>query len=215
MVKNKVLKAMLVLGLAALSINVNAFAKVDSIPKTMKPGTVIKYDEEKNMNIIDSGIDSNKVVFNDNIEMNLPEIEAGMTVSYDGTGVPTKITDKDNNIVEFDVIDNKKGSFRGYDPDEPGTNWRHTGYITWYTDRVGQRDHVLGNYDCATRIGHEEPACGTTITVRKNGARSNVYLYKWDIGTLPNAVLDIRPYAFTNLFHCNLDDGHFYGKYGW
>ncbi|OBY12505.1 hypothetical protein CP373A1_00085 [Clostridium paraputrificum] len=94
------------------------------------------------------------------------------------------------------------------------TVWKYSGWITWFTDRIGQEDHVLQDWDCATKMTLDNPKCGTPIRLRDESNYNNeALLSKWDVGALPNAVLDIRPNKFKQMGYV-LDLGHFKGRYG-
>ena len=67
------------------------------------------------------------------------------------------------------------------------------GNISFYygDGQVGYDGKVLGLNDCATKIGQDNPPAGTPIYLTNLEDQSKRTLYKWDRGTLPNAVLDI------------------------
>lgn len=76
------------------------------------------------------------------------------------------------------------------------------GNISWYNGvgKVGYHGKVLGNWDCATKIGGDNPPKGTKITAKSNAKPlKQITVYKWDVGTLPLAVLDVSPTAFQAL----------------
>lgn len=216
----KILGVCLLTGTAILFSNSSfAYAK-ESIPQHMKPGSMIEIDDSTNIKVISGGYSNDKAQIN---EMILPEAEPGMKISYDGMGLVNKIIninndktyevkyigDEDIQKVDTDV----EGAPQPYF--EPGTtNWKYSGWITWFTDKIGQQDHELRDWDCATKMDLDNPVCGTSIRLRDETKYTEALLAKWDIGALPNAVLDIRPNMFTNTFGYNLDIGHFKGRYG-
>jgi hypothetical protein len=110
-----------------------------SIPTTAKPGTIITFDEDLKMHVHDyefsaenpsketedSGSPSDaqeseiieKIkeeakslpVFHMKEEIVLPEAQPGMTVYYDGMGVPTKIVDAEGQDIDFIKITQENG----------------------------------------------------------------------------------------------------------
>lgn len=72
-----------------------------------------------------------------------------------------------------------------------------TGYGTNFTYKsngnsdIGQRDHRLVKGDCATNKNYDNAICGTIIGVRNFDNDIREDFEKWDIGSLPNAVIDI------------------------
>lgn len=204
-----------------LYVNADTNSSKD-IPKTMNPGTVIYYDENLNLNVLNSGMNidiSAKIDLN----MQLPDPEPGMRVSYDGTGYPTKIVNEltgkyYNFVVKNDISNNEtlnkdqNNSVGLYsDPNSPTYKYLFRGNFTWYTDEIGQQDHILQDFDCATKMKYDEPPCGTLIHAKY--LTREAYLTKWDVGSLPNAILDVRPYVFENVFKVPLSTGIISGYY--
>lgn len=76
----------------------------NTIPAQMKPGTIIKYDKNNKMVLVQDGVkdkDGKEVVLDKNVTsirtanevtLTLPLPQAGMEVDYDGLGEPIKIT---------------------------------------------------------------------------------------------------------------------------
>ncbi len=68
------------------------------------------------------------------------------------------------------------------------------GRFTNFTDKTGQADHKLNKGDVATRGHVDNPKAGTAITceapVKGTGKRQKFTMYKWDIGCMPDAVLE-------------------------
>ena len=69
------------------------------------------------------------------------------------------------------------------------------GRFTNYTDTYGQKNRKLQKGDVATRGHIDNPKAGTALTckapVKGTGTDRTITMYKWDIGCMPNAVLDI------------------------
>lgn len=69
------------------------------------------------------------------------------------------------------------------------------GRFTTFSDSMGQANHKLKKGDVATRGHVDNPKAGTYITceapVKGTGKRMKVKMQKWDIGCMPDAVLDI------------------------
>lgn len=68
------------------------------------------------------------------------------------------------------------------------------GRATVFADTIGQKDHKLVKGDVATSLKYDNCACNTEVMVAMNKASGGVYskkMKKWDVGSLPNAIIDI------------------------
>ncbi|MBU8726158.1 MULTISPECIES: RlpA-like double-psi beta-barrel domain-containing protein [Bacillus] len=77
-----------------------------------------------------------------------------------------------------------------------------SGNITWYNGvgKKGADGKRLGHWDAATKMGFDVPKKGTKLRVRTKAKPHKVItVYKYDVGRLPNAVLDVSPKAFRAL----------------
>lgn len=81
---------------------------------------------------------------------------------------------------------------------ERGTNkiWGY-GNASCFTDTTGQANHKLVKGDCATQMKYDAIKNGTSVTVTV-GSYKHVFT-KWDVGSLPNAVVDIWKTGITYL----------------
>jgi hypothetical protein len=215
------------LSIGTLLVNV-CFADIpqednNKIPAKMNPGTVILYDSNNRMKIIDAGntvdihdarettkVDKEKLPQNtvvtdyNNEPINLPIHTAGMTVSYDGIGNPA--------IIKGGTDENSTSTLPDNSATLSGTK-AEFGNISYFNDVSGDNGHILTNFDCATKIGLDNPPSGTTIYAFDSDHEISVTLYKWDTGTLPKAILDVRPYVFTKVFGWPLSQGLIDGYY--
>lgn len=69
-----------------------------------------------------------------------------------------------------------------------------TGYgrITFYTGEKGEANtHILVAYDCATKMYKDDVRAGTEIYARNTYANKSAYYYKYDVGSMPAAILDV------------------------
>lgn len=192
-----------------------------TIPPYMKPGSVIQYDSNNKMIIVKYGVKykpkkksttfvknnikknynlppvNGKIIYKPtNDEFYLPSPCPGMRVAYDGMGRPSIIKGNKNTVQRV-----RRAS-------KPNLQGEYVyGKFTWYEDKIGEADHKLGQTDCATKQGFDEPPVGTEIIATDRDTGLSARLYKWDVGKLPKAVLDIRPYAFADVFQRDLEDG--------
>ena len=111
-----------------------------------------------------------------------------MIISYDGRGLPNKILN--NGVNE-----------------------------SYKIDYIGTEEIQVIN-DGGEDFPEQRFAQGTTvwkysgwITWDESNYNNEALLSKWDVGALPNAVLDIRPNKFKQMGYV-LDLGHFKGRYG-
>lgn len=66
------------------------------------------------------------------------------------------------------------------------------GRITFYTGTYGEAGtHTLVAYDCATKMYKDDVSAGTAIFAKNTYANKSAYYYKYDVGGMPGAILDI------------------------
>lgn len=69
------------------------------------------------------------------------------------------------------------------------------GRATTYNDKVGQQDHVLKKGDVAIKKEYDRCSCGSDVNVvhkvKGTDTRKTVTMKKWDVGGMPDAVIDI------------------------
>lgn len=70
-----------------------------------------------------------------------------------------------------------------------------TGRATTFTDKIGQKNHVLASGDVATSLKYDNIPYGTPVYVSApahgSGTIKTFKMYKRDVGSLPNAIVDI------------------------
>jgi hypothetical protein len=84
------------------------------------------------------------------------------------------------------------------------------GKISYYNGvgSIGSDGKVLEDYDCATKIGFDEPPAGTLIWAHNNDNGKIAAVQKWDTGTFsPGVILDVMPTVFTNALGGSIDAG--------
>lgn len=173
-----------------------------------------------------------------NEEFEIPKMEEGMKIYYDGMGYLTKIVDKNGNNIPFKNKCNKveypqnymveksyteNGTFIwGKDSNKLTRTSDHVlaqGWITWYdgVGQIGDHNNILNENDCATAMSYDRPPSNTEIFVRNLENDNTGYVYKNDVGGLPNAILDIMPTTMKNVFGAKVntssDTGRFKGRY--
>ena len=173
-------------------------------------------------------------------EPQIPNIKPGMVAFYDGMGYLNKIIDENGNIVPItsnciNIIHpdgitainsvaranyyNQLGTFVwGTDNNTLTRTTEHviaTGWVTWFDDEIGNHDNILTEDDCATAMNYDRPPSNTEIHVRNLENNIDAYVYKNDVGSLPNAVLDIRPEKMEDTFNVSVgtNSGRFNGRY--
>lgn len=78
------------------------------------------------------------------------------------------------------------------------------GRFTVFTDKIGDHDNILVAGDVATKMKYDNPKSGTKLTATANEITKIVT--KNDVGSLPNAVLDLKNWNGVMF-------GHTYNKY--
>lgn len=94
------------------------------------------------------------------------------------------------------------GSYKNYDTgktqsckltrSKDGKTMTGTGRITYYTGENGEAgSHKLVAYDCATKMDYDDVKGGTVVTAKNTYANKSQKYKKYDVGSLPAAILDI------------------------
>lgn len=133
-------------------------------------------------------------------EPELPKPQPGMTVFYDGMGLPTIIIDAQGKTVgDIQPMWDKGVGTYVY-----GNNNKITissdsvlgeGTVTWFdgVGKTGSDGTKLTEEDCATKQSIDIPPKGTEISVRNLEKNIVGTVYKYTVGTLPDAIVDIMP----------------------
>lgn len=160
-------------------------------------------------------------------EPELPKPQPGMKVYYDGMGLPTKITVNgipfNNETLTYTPLPPWFASNGVYNYGDCTLTITDTyvlgeGWVSWYwgVGETGADSKVLTNDDCATKMAYDIPSPGTDVRVRNLYNDIVGYVDKWDIGGLPNAVVDIMPdkmeYDFDQPIDRDLGTGRFDGR---
>jgi hypothetical protein len=167
------------------------------------------------------------------IEDNANKIPAmpNSTVIYDGTGSIYKIVNDNNpnpRLTDWTYPSNGTYYYGTWNPQ----NWIQItdsyimgqGYVTYFNDTWGYHGDNLDQMElndltlniCATKMAYDRPNRAQSIRLRVlddywYDTTSVYYVNKYDIGGLPEAVLDIRERLFSQI--TNLNNGIFHGRY--
>lgn len=80
-----------------------------------------------------------------------------------------------------------------------GKTMTGVGRITFFTGSKGEGGtHTLQAYDCATKMYKDDVAAGTVITATNTVTGESQKYYKYDVGGMPGAILDIWSNSTTN-----------------
>jgi len=172
-------------------------------------------------------------------EPELPAPQPGMTVYYDGMGLPTKVLDANGNIVDTPSKIIRVEYPNNFSAENITPQWDKgpgvytygdckititetyvlgEGWVTWYdgVGKVGADGKILTNENCATKMSIDNPPYNSEIRVRNLSNDKVGYVYKADVGSLPNAVLDIMPDKMRDTFGAPVDKekgtGRFNGR---
>lgn len=209
--------------------------KSSKIPFDMQPGSVIKYLNSSEYQILEGGnatISKSKKAFRNEESLETPLLEAeeyptpekDMIVYYGDDGevneidfptkqsemkfntLPSKQEAKLDSLIESNEISTKAnstliakwGSYPNKLYKENTSYFKGiygTGRATVYGDTTGQASHKLKKGDIATKQKYDNCKTGKSVDVWmvKKGTSSNktVVCKKWDVGGMPNAVVDI------------------------
>lgn len=144
----------------------------------------------------------------------LPESTPGLKVIYDGMGQPNKFYLNGMPYLPSEDGTTLKASATWTPPVNGTYNYGNCwiqiattfnmgqGYLTYFTGTPGCHGDDLNKLDktvdlCATKMQYDRPPRAKEIRVRKldsnwNDTNTVVYVKKYDIGSLPNAVIDVR-----------------------
>lgn len=187
-----------------------------SIPNEMQPETIIEYISDTEYVVLQGG-ESNqekKIVNNELPETGayivekLPKPVKGMKVTYATDGyildiiapVNVRVTYEEEIVASLEENPSPYmgeafelyatwGSYPNKLYKTPYGNVIGTGRATTFSDTIGQANHRLVKGDVATKQAYDNCPTGTVLQVRHNGKFVN--MKKWDVGSMPNAVLDI------------------------
>jgi len=254
----------------AIIATVNVSASDVYVPEKMSPGTVITYDNDLNMTIVEGGFNRIRTssdmrsaainshrniimsddlssysttemsilqdIINDTLPLYTVESEPvvatpNSTVVYDGMGSIYKIkttTFESPRLTSWTYPPNGTYYYGEFNPQ----SWiRLTsdyvmgqGYVTYFYDEIGYHGDNLDEMEeddpdlhiCATKMAYDRPNRGQEIKLRvldSNWTDTDdvYYVYKYDIGGLPEAILDLRERLFSEI--TDLDNGIFHGRY--
>lgn len=151
----------------------------------------------------------------------LPAPQPGMIVYYDGMGLPTKVVDAQGKTIGLSKWTPPKNGTYEWKSNKLTITDKYVlgeGNVTWY-DGVGQTgadNKKLTNDNCATKMDYDRPPYNTEIRVRNLDNDKVANVYKADVGSLPNAVLDIMPDKMSKDFGAKVDKkkntGRFNGR---
>ncbi|MGZ0052024.1 hypothetical protein [Brevibacillus gelatini] len=154
---------------------------IQAPPPKIYPGMKVVYDEVtgelNNIYYVDENDPSGYSLHNEPVterELN----EQSRQVIQAATGdVQWKWGTNNRNVLTYQASDD---SFLG------------TGRATYYTGTTGNRDNKLKNYDCATQKKYDYSKKGDKdITLRNLDTNKTFTFYQADVGTLPDAIIDI------------------------
>ena len=77
----------------------------------------------------------------------------------------------------------------------------------------GSVDGKLGITDCATPMNYSRPPAGTPVYLRNLTTDHAEYVYKWDVGRLPDAIIDIQWQQMENEYGVPTGPNHTYGSF--
>ena len=191
----------------------------ESIPENMKPGTIIKYNNDKKMVVIQEGDDSNlsneaklyaKEVtkyFEKIDPATLPEVEAGMIVIYDALGSPIVIHQLEESMqVKIKEINLEQTESTLL------TAGSQSGDISWYDGegKVGAAEVVLTTSSAA----HMTLPFYTLVSVKRTATQRTTTAFVLDRGNFPpNVILDLVKSGFERLAPTSM--GWFTGTITW
>lgn len=196
---------------------INVMAQASDIPEKMQPETIIEYISDSEYIILAGGKNEQEQA-STNIDLSknypyvvekLPKPVKGMKVTYATDGYILNIIPPENGEVVYaeEVIQPNDNGITPYIADYyklvatwgsyPNKLYRipgldstiGTGRGTTFSDVIGQANHVLVKGDVATKLAYDNCANGKTLIVIHNGKA--VHMKKWDVGGMPNAVIDI------------------------
>lgn len=269
-IMKKVFYTLLVLFLVVTNVCATVYATTVYAPEKMLPGTIIEFDNELNMTIVEGGpvttctsiyspkkSDNNhhNITLSDDLSSYSPTeliilqnlsndtlpvisvetepivVSPNSTIVYDGMGSIYKITSSTKINQRLTTWTYPANGTYYYGDFTPQSWIRLTddyvmgqGYVTYFYGTTGYHGDNLDQMEandpyiniCATKMAYDRPNRGQEIKLRvlnSNWADTNdvYYVYKYDVGGLPEAILDLRERLFSQI--TNLSNGIFNGRY--
>lgn len=202
---------------SCIAQSVPVFASTNSesgkIPSYMAPGTVIQYDSNKEMKVLEEGNSDFKPSKDYKSSSNLPEIKPNMVVIYDSLGGPivsVKKSASDLNTKKNTKVANERITTLSDDDNS------EQGEVSAFDIWKEKRDNGTASGDAAADgAAHQTLPLYTSVTVanEENNYKSTVVRILDRGPYIDGRILDMADEAFSNV--ADLDAGHFYGALYW
>lgn len=217
--------AMTIILFNTVSVYASSHPSSKCIPKYMDPGTTITFDKNNDMIILQEGekvkyeIDKNNSADSKDVA-NLPLVEEGMIVTYDGFGSPVIINKvaRESTKLDFEKVKEFSKDNEPKDNNETliqlvPTIYNQWGKVSWYyaSGYKGQSGVTLDEWSA----GHKTLPWWTPVTVESTEDVKASKVYILDRGTFsPGVILDIDIKRFETDFY-PISKGLFNAKLTW
>jgi rare lipoprotein A len=214
MKKIRILTSAILLGSILSSTSVFA-ADTTVVPGHMAPGTVIKFNQDKQMEVVKQGKENRISNADKNaVPEDLPAIKANMTVTYDALGAPIVIvpeSELDNSKISVEMKEVKSTDLKDTDQSSISRG-SQSGKISWF-DIWGEDDTASGSKS-ASGAAHKTIKLRTWVDVDDEDTGNSTSVQILDRGPyVSGRILDMSEESFNEVD--NTDNGVFSGSISW
>lgn len=214
MKKIKILTSAILLSSILSTTSVFA-AENQCVPGHMAPGTVIKFNQDKKMEVVKQGKENRVSNVDKNaVPEDLPTISANMTVTYDALGAPIVIVPKselDNSKISVGMKEVTSADLKDTDQ---GTISRgsQSGNISWFD--IWAEDDTASGEKSSDGAAHKTIRLRTWVDVDDNDTGNSTSVQILDRGPyVSGRILDMSEESFNRVD--NTDNGVFSGSISW
>lgn len=183
------------------------------IPSYMAPGTVIKFDKDKKMNIVRPGIEvkdqlQKSKAFSKQADSDLPTIEEDMTIVYDALGGPVVLVPETKQELAIEMKEIKDLNVRN----RAASSGSQSGIVSWFD--IWAEDGTASGSKASDGAAHKSLKFYTSVSVTNNRNGKSTTVRILDRGPYVNGrILDMSKESFSNVE--NLNAGLFNGSIRW
>lgn len=215
------LAAVLCVGQAGIvSAATKDLSNVKHIPAYMAPGTVIKYDGNKNMEVLREGEMQNKSATTMpessrmavNVDEDLPTITEGMTIVYDALGGPIIVGESGSDTISVDMKEiNLKNASTPLTLAAKAGN-AQSGKVSWFD--IWKESSTASGQKADNGAAHKTIKLRSNVSVKNNDNKKNTSVKILDRGPyVKGRILDMSKQSFSKVE--SLNRGLFNGIITW
>lgn len=214
MKKIRILTSAILLG-SILSATSAFAADTTVVPGHMAPGTVIKFNQDKKMEVVKEGKE-NKIsnVDKNAVPENLPTIKANMTVVYDALGGAVVIvpeSELNNSKLSVEMKEVTSAGLKNTDKSSISRG-SQSGKVSWFD--IWAEDNTASGLKASNGAAHKTISLKTWVDVDDNDTGNSTTVKILDRGPyVSGRILDMSEESFNEVD--DTDNGVFNGSISW